>query len=76
MTFAQPRHGKQHPAIRRLGHHQRVIGCEEFPVYHHVYSLAGRHDGQDGTPCRLAVLLAQRIDPHPVAFTIQRARRV
>ena len=58
--LAQPRHGKQHAAIGGFGHHQGLwVGPKTF-VHHQVHALTGGHHG-----LRAAVLLAQRIHPHP-----------
>ena len=36
---------------------------QEFPVHHQVHALAGRHHGLDRPADRLAVLLAELVDP-------------
>ena len=39
--FAQPRHGKKHPAVRGLGHHQRGVRSQKARVHHDMNALAG-----------------------------------
>ena len=43
--LAMPGHGKQHAAVRCLGHHQGVFAGQELAVQHQVDALAGQDGG-------------------------------
>ena len=66
--LCQPRNGKQHPSVGSLWNHQRMVAGQKFPIHHHVMHWLGATMERTGR-CGLAVLLAQGIDPHPVALT-------
>jgi hypothetical protein len=64
--LAQPRHGKEHAAVARARHEQRLGAGQEGTVHHQVHALARGDQGCGAPPAdaRRGVHRAHAVDPH------------